>query len=101
MFSPELNKANVIHIHCYLVLPLGEDHLRFEQSLKRHRTKAGVIGPNYKLKIVDEITERLLNYPFKDIERTLYVKSRIDGIGNLIFDPYHLIIQGYNSWKII
>lgn len=97
MATPELTKEYNIHYHLYLVLPSGEDHIRFEQALKTHITKSGVIGRNYRLKKIDSVTEILEGYPFKDITRTEYVKQRC----NNLFTPYHSIFIGYNSWKII
>lgn len=97
MTTPEFTKAFVIHYHCYFVLPQEMDEQVFEQNFKRLRLKRGVIGPNYKLKKIDEITDKLINYPFKDIERTLKYSS----IENCLFQPYHSIIMGHNSWKII
>lgn len=97
MTTPEFTKAFVIHYHCYFVLPQEMDIQVFEQNFKRLRLKRGVIGPNYKLKKVDEVTDTLLNYPFKDIQRTCKYSS----IENCLFTPYHSIIMGHNSWKII
>lgn len=103
MFTPELTKDYNIHVHAYLVLPLEEDHIRFEQAFKTVRRKALVIGPNYKLKKIDEITDALKKYPFKDIERTESVRQRIEGKNyesraNVLFEPYHLILKGMNSF---
>lgn len=97
MMTPEFTKDYNVHYHCYFVLPTEMDIQTFEQNFKRLRTKKGCIGTNYKLKKIDEVTENLVNYPFKDIERTLKY-SQID---NCLFSPYHSIIQGRNPWKII
>lgn len=101
MITPELTKDYNIHLHAYLQLPIDEDYIRFLQSFKKHLCKRSVIGRNFKLKKIDCVTDKLTNYPFKDIERTKHVKNRLDGIGNLLFTPYHLILTGFNSWKII
>jgi len=97
MITPEFTKEFNVHYHCYFILPSDMDIQTFEQNFKRLRTKKGCIGTNYKLKKVDEVTDKLIEYPFKDVERTLRY-SRID---NCLFNPYHSILTGRNSWKII
>lgn len=97
MCTPEFTKEYNIHYHTYFVLPDEMDIETFEQNFKRLRTKGGCIGTNYKLKKIDEVTEVLENYPFKDIERTLKY-SKID---NCLFTPWHGIMYGRNPWKII
>lgn len=96
MFTPEFTKDYNIHYHCYFILPQEMDVQTFNQNFKRLRLKRGVIGPNYKLKQVDDVTETLINYPFKDITRTLKYSS----IENCLFQPYHAVIQGRNPWKL-
>lgn len=110
MATPELTKEFNIHYHLYLQLPIDQDHILFEQSLKSCITKTGVIGRNYRLKKIDEVTDILKGYPFKDIERTLYVRDRLPRISNnttneknsnCLFNPFHSVFTGKNSWKII
>lgn len=97
MFTPEFTKDFNIHFHIYFVLPDDMDIEVFNQNFKRLRLKKSCIGPNYKLKKVDSVTDILREYPFKDVERTLKY-SKID---NCLFQPYHGIIKGLNPWKII
>jgi len=46
------------------------------------------LGRIYKLKKIDEISEELLKYPFKDIEKTLYLDKGIS------FNPKHYVFKG-------
>lgn len=97
MISPEVTKRHNLHYHCYFILPDEVDHIVFEQNFKLYRYKKTCIGPDYKLKKVDEITDTLLNYPFKDINRT----TMYSNIVNCLFQPTHTCYSGRNSWKII
>lgn len=97
MLSPEFTKDFNVHYHCYFILPDDMDIISFEQNFKRLRTKKGSIGSNYKLKQIDSVSKELLDYPFKDIDRTL----RYSKVDNCLFNPYHSVLMGRNPWKII
>lgn len=97
MSTPEFTKEYNLHYHLYFILPDEMDIQTFEQNLKKFMLKRGVIGRNYKLKKIDEVTEKLINYPFKDLERT----NKFSNIQGCLFTPYHSIINGLNPWKII
>lgn len=97
MYTPEVTKQHNIHYHCYIVLPQELNHIVFDQNFRKSRTKKGSIGPNYKLKEIDEVSDELNNYPFKDIQRT----QMYSDINGCLFKPCHTIVNGLNSWKII
>jgi hypothetical protein len=97
MFTPEFTKDFNIHFHIYFILPTDISIETFDQNWKRLCSKRGVIGRNYKLKQIDSVTPELKNYPFKDKERTI----RYSQIENCLFKPYHGILNGKNSWKIL
>lgn len=97
MYTPEVTKQHNIHYHCYIVLPEGVSYVVFEQNFKKSRTKKGSIGANYKFKEIDEVTDILNSYPFKDIART----TSYAAINGCLFNPSHTFLNGLNSWKII
>lgn len=85
MMTPEFTKDYNVHFHVYFTLSDSVEVEVFEQNWKRLACRSKTIGRMYKLKYVDEITEVLLGYPFKDVERTLKY-SKVD---NCLFDPHH------------
>jgi len=86
MMSFEFTKDYNIHAHLYLTTSV-EAIETLEQNFKRLRLKYDVIGTNYKLKKIDLVTEELLNYPFKDIDRT----TKYSKITNCLFNPFHYV----------
>jgi len=97
LYTPEITKQHNIHYHVYFTLSSDIDHITFDQNMKKSRTKRGAIGPNYKLKKIDEITPELINYPFKDISRT----NMYSNIKDCLFKPCHTYLTGKSAWKII
>lgn len=72
--SPEYNKNNQIHWHCYFDTKEGVTGDKLVDAIKYHITACRKVlwtdqGYGWKLKAIDELTEVLDNYPFKDIER--------------------------------
>lgn len=86
MMTPEFTKDYNVHFHVYFVLSDNVEIILFEQNWKRLICRNKVIGFMYKLKFVDEITEVLRGYPFKDIERT----KKYSEVENCLFSPYHI-----------
>lgn len=103
MASPEFTEDYNIHYHCYIVA--NNDELAFIQNVKHHIVKHKVFGKVWKLKKVDEVTNNLKGYPFKDIERTT---SYSEALGYR-FNPKHLyftpmgniIINTNNDNKVV
>lgn len=89
MMTPEFTKDYNVHFHCYLKLPRDEDYQVFEQNWKKAKMGLKTIGRMYKLKMVDEVSPELKNYPFKDNERTIKY-SQID---NCLFTPNHYVFR--------
>jgi hypothetical protein len=91
MISYEFTKDYNIHAHCYFIST--SPFVTLEQNFKKVRlTYTKWIGKNYKIKKIDAISPELLNYPFKDIERTTsYSKTE-----NCLFNPYHFVIRSNN-----
>lgn len=89
MMTPEFTEDYNVHFHVYFTLSDSVELLVFEQNWKRCISRSKLVGRVYKLKYVDEITERLRCYPFKDIERTIKY-SKVD---NCLFDPYHIYFK--------
>jgi hypothetical protein len=88
MISYEFTREYNIHAHIYFYTEL-EDIFTFEQNFKRLKNSYKSIGRNYKLNKIDDVTEVLKEYPFKDIERTIkYSKTE-----NCLFNPYHCVIR--------
>lgn len=83
--TPEFTKDYNIHFHCYFKLGTEVEIETFHQNWKRLSCKSKTIGRDHKLKYIDEITETLLKYPFKDIERT----TKYSMVDNCLFNPYH------------
>jgi hypothetical protein len=92
IITGEYTKDYNIHVHIYLVIT---DDIAFNQNLKWHRKKYHSIGTEYKLKVIDEITPELKNYPFKDITRTL----KLADVVMSRFTPRHIVIKSVNTFK--
>lgn len=88
--TPEFTKDYNIHYHAYFTMPCDGDYIVFEQNFKRLRNETKTIGYNYKLKKIDEVTEVLEGYPFKDIERTV----KYSQVENCLFTPNHVLYIG-------
>ncbi len=86
MISFEFTKDYNVHAHLYFYTDV-EDIALFEQNFKKEKQKYQVIGRNYKLKIIDEVSEELKHYPFKDIERTI----KYSKLENVLFTPFHFV----------
>lgn len=89
MMTPEFTQDYNVHFHCYLKLPFDAEMITFEQNWKRARMGSKYVGKMYKLKKVDEITEILKGYPFKDVERTI----RYSQVENCLFTPNHYVFR--------
>lgn len=89
MMTPEFTVDYNVHFHVYFILSDSIDAIVFEQNWKRLICKSKVIGFIYKLKKVDEVTDRLKDYPFKDVERTL----KYSKVENCLFNPYHIYFK--------
>jgi len=93
MITGEYTKEYNIHWHIYFVmkgLPMV-----FEQNMKHLKYKYKLIGNNYKLKLIDEVSDALKGYPFKDIERTnSYAEAMMQR-----FNPRHIYV--YPTGNII
>lgn len=89
MMTPEFTKDYNIHFHCYLRIPFEAKYEIFEQNWKRAKMGYKYIGKMYKLKKIDEVTDVLKGYPFKDIERT----TRYSQIENCLFTPNHYVFR--------
>jgi hypothetical protein len=90
--SVEFNKNEQIHFHCYFATsvetPIIVDLIKFH--IKKYKKSLWILeGHGWKLKIIDEITQELLNYVFKDEERTLTFQTRTMGR----FIPKHIYIE--------
>jgi len=93
MITPEFTKEHNIHYHCYFVMRC--EPFVFEQNMKHHKFKYKMIGNNYKLKLIDEVSDILKGYPFKDIERTnMYAEAMMNR-----FKPTHIYV--YPTGNII
>jgi len=86
MISFEFTKDFNVHAHLYLTSNV-EDIQTFEQNFKRLKSGYDFIGTNYRLKKIDLVSDELLNYPFKDIERT----NKYSKIDNCLFNPFHYV----------
>lgn len=86
--TPEFTKDYNIHYHIYFKMTC-EDYVTFEQNFKKYRNQTKLLGYNYRLKKVDEVTEELKGYPFKDIERT----TRYSNVDNCLFKAYHFLFK--------
>jgi len=95
MISYEFTKDYNIHAHVYFDTSV-EDIQLFEQNFKKQKQKYISIGKNYMLKKIDEISDELKNYPFKDIERTL----KYSKLENVLFNPYHYVIRSNNMGSL-
>jgi len=91
MISFEFTKDYNIHAHVYFNTAV-EDIQLFEQNFKKQKQKYISIGRNYKLKKIDEISDELKNYPFKDIERTM----KYSKLENVLFNPFHYVKRNHN-----
>lgn len=87
MITPEYTKEYNLHWHVYFVT--NHDHMIFEQNMKHHKLKYKMIGFNYKLKKIDDVTNNLKSYPFKDIERTNHFSEAL----SQRFNPQHIHIR--------
>lgn len=91
MISFEFTKDYNIHSHVYLTS--STPMMTLEQNFKKVRqTYTKWIGKNYKLKKIDAVSPELLNYPFKDIERTTSYSQTT----NCLFNPYHYVVRSNN-----
>lgn len=89
MMTPEFTEDYNVHFHVYFILSDSVELMVFEQNWKRLISSSKLVGRVYKLKYVDEITERLRTYPFKDIERT----TKYSLVDNCLFNPYHIYFK--------
>lgn len=99
VMTPEITKEGNIHFHVYLTLYTGTNPYAFQELFKYEKKGNNQwIGTNFKLKKIDEVTENLLNYPFKqnqqmrDIQENLcnlitFVHTVITFEGNTIIKP--------------
>jgi len=85
MITPEFTSEMNCHFHCYFNT---DSIIYFEQFFKANIKNYKWIGKVYKLKKIDEISDELLKYPFKDIEKTLYLDKGIP------FNPKHWCFYG-------
>lgn len=85
MINFEFTKVYNIHAHVYYISEC--EYIVFDQNYKRCCQKYMSIGKNYKLKKIDEVSPELIEYPFKDCERTTKY-SRVD---NCLFNPFHYV----------
>jgi len=93
MITGEFTKEFNVHWHCYFVMKC--EYMVFEQNMKHLKYKYKLIGNNYKLKLIDNVTDNLKGYPFKDIERTnSYAEAMMQR-----FNPRHIYI--YPTGNII
>lgn len=95
MMSFEFTKDFNIHAHLYFTTEV-EDIQIFEQNFKKNKLKYEFIGTNYKLKKIDELSDELKEYPFKDIERTL----KYSKLENCLFNPFHYVKRVSNMGSL-
>jgi len=84
MFTCEYTQEMNCHFHCYFTT---SNVIYFEQFFKQQIKNSKHIGKVYKLKKIDEISVELLEYPFKDIDKTLYLDKAIS------FNPKHYVFR--------
>lgn len=100
MSTPEYTVDHNLHWHNYIVM--NNDPMVFQQNIKHYIRQHKTFGRMYKLKIVDEVTDRLLEYPFKDIQRTNSYSEALSARFNpqhYIFKPQANIIVNVNNDK--
>lgn len=90
--SVELNKNDQIHFHCYIKTTL--DSFTLTDTIKYHiqkykHTLWQLHGHGWRLKIIDEVKTELLEYVFKDEQRTIEYNKLTLGR----FNPKHVIIK--------
>lgn len=68
MITPEYTKDYNCHFHIYF--KSDKTMLNIDQQIKYLKHKYKHIGKNYKLKKIDEVSDELKKYPFKDIDKT-------------------------------
>lgn len=96
MITPEFTENYDIHFHCYFKLREGVEIITFDQNFKKCRCKTKYTGRNYKLKYVDNPTERIINYPFKDNNKVIHYSQ----IKNCMFKPSHTVYKSlYTHFK--
>lgn len=89
MITPEITKQLNIHLHTYFILNNIEDWAELEQIIRTQLKPNSYIGKMYKLKKVDSVSSVLLNYPFKDIERT----KMLGNVKKAEFHPHHTLLM--------
>jgi hypothetical protein len=99
IMTPEVTKEGNIHFHVYLTLYTGVNPYAFQELFKYEKKGNNKwIGTNFKFKKIDETTDNLINYPFKqnqqmrEIQENLcnlisFVHTIITFEGNTIIKP--------------
>jgi len=92
MITLEYNKQNQQHFHAYFMSPIETEFTLLDQIKTEMVIHKKILWTDpdhgYKLKKVDEITDKLLNYPFKDILRT----KQIADMAHDHFNPTHVLL---------
>lgn len=103
MITPEFTEDYNLHWHCYIVAKY--DEMVFQQNIKHFIKQHKMLGRVFMLKKIDEVTERLKEYPFKDIQRTNHFSEALSAR----FNPKHyyvtpignILINTNNDDKVI
>lgn len=86
MINFEFTKDYNVHSHNYIVT--NQQPMIFIQNIKHFMNRHKYFGKQYKLHIVDEVTDVLKGYPFKDILQT---QSYSEALGGR-FNPKHYYV---------
>jgi len=95
IMTPEITKEGNIHFHVYLKLYNGINPYAFQELFKYEKKGNNQwIGTNFKLKKIYEVTDNLLNYPFKQNQQ---MRELSENLGNLITFVHTIITFEANT----